>query len=126
MPVRPQKVRAAMEYLLRVNPLHHDILIRDGNANENLLSIGSDFPESDIDLEVESDYELESAGNPLRAHRHAGSECLVVENENLTELAPGQNKEAKHILLDEKCEELAFPKYFSNESSCILFCVKVI
>ena len=71
--VRPQKVRAAMEYLQRVNPLYHDILIRNGNANENLLSIGSDLPESDIDFEVESDHELESAGNPLRAHMHAGN-----------------------------------------------------
>ena len=41
-------------------------------------------------------------------------------------LAPGQNKEAQHILPDEKCEEVAFPKYFPNESSCIVFCVKII
>ena len=73
MQVRPQKVRAAMEYLQRVNPLYHDILIRNGIANDNLLSIGSDLAESDIDFEVESDHELESAGNPLRAHMHASN-----------------------------------------------------
>ena len=84
--------------------MYHDVLSRDGNINENLLSIGSDFPERGINFEVESDHELESAANPLRAHRHAANESLVVENENLLELAPGQDKETKHNLFDEKCE----------------------
>ena len=38
-PVRPQRIRAAFEHLQRVNPLYHDVLIRDGNINENLLSV---------------------------------------------------------------------------------------
>lgn len=112
-PLRLQKVRAALEYLQRLNPLYHDVLIRDGsNINENLLSIGSDLPESDIDFEAESDHQLKSAANSLRAHRYATNESLAVENENLLELAPGQDKETKHILSDEKCEELVFPKIF--------------
>ena len=44
------------------------------------------MPESGIDFEVESDHELESASNPLRNHRQAANESLVVENENLLEL----------------------------------------
>ena len=39
-------------------------------------------------------------------------ESLVIENENLLELAPGQDKGTTHILFDKKCEELAFPKIF--------------
>ena len=101
-----------MEYLQRVNPLYHEVLIRDNNINENLLSIGNDLPESDIDFEVKSDLELEFAAYSLRAYRHAANESLIVENENLLELGPGQDKETKHILFSEKCEELAFPKLF--------------
>ena len=84
------------------------------------------MPESDIDFEVESDHELESAANPLKAHRHAVNEYLVIEIENLLELAPGQYKETKHILFDEKCEEVAFQKYFSKESLSIFFLVNII
>ena len=83
--------------------------------NENLLSTGSDLPESDIDFEVQIDLKLESAANSLRTDRHAANESLVVENENLLELAPGQVKETKHISFDEKCEELAFPKVFKGK-----------
>ena len=115
-----------MEYLQRGNPLYHDVLIRDGNINENLLSIASDLLESDINFEVESDLELESATNPLKAHRNADNESLVVENENLLELPPGQDKENKHILFDEKCEELAFPKIFFKGNSGILFHVNIV
>lgn len=32
-PVRSHKVKAALEYLQRVNPLYYDILIRDGDIN---------------------------------------------------------------------------------------------
>ena len=82
-PLRPQKVRVALKYLQRVNPLYHNVFIRDGNTYDNLLSIGSDFPGRDIDFDVRSDHELESVANRLMAHRHAANESLVVENENL-------------------------------------------
>ena len=48
----------------------------------------------------------------MNTHRHAADESLVIENENLLELAPGQDKVTRHILFDKKCEELAFPKIF--------------
>ena len=48
----------------------------------------------------------------MNTHRHAVDESLVIENENLLELAPGPDKGARHILFDKNCEELAFPKIF--------------
>ena len=47
--------------------------------------------EGDNNFEVGSDRELESVANHLRAHRQAANESLVVKNENLLELAPGQD-----------------------------------
>ena len=70
------------------------------------------LPETDIDFEVKSNHELESAVNPLTALTQAVDETLLVENENLLELASGQDKETKYILFDQKCEELNFPKIF--------------
>ena len=55
------------------------------------LSIGSDLSEGDNNFEVGSDRELESVANHLRAHRQAANESWVVKNENLLELAPGQD-----------------------------------
>ena len=43
---------------------------------------------------------------------NAANESLFIENQNLLELAPGQDKETKHILFDKKREELAFPNIF--------------
>ena len=40
------------------------------------------------------------------------NKSLFVEYENLLELAPGQDMETRHTLSNEKCEELAFQKYF--------------
>ena len=78
----------------------------------DLLSFGKKPFESEIDFEIESDDELETTSNPLITHRHATDKSLVIENENLLELAPGQDKGTRHILFDKKCEELAFPKIF--------------
>ena len=118
------KVRAALTYQ-RFNPLYHDVLIRDGNINENLLSVGNILPESDIGFEVESDHELESAANPARVHRHAANEFLVVEHENLLELVLLKDKKIKHSLLMKSVKDWHFQKYFSKESSGILFLVNI-
>ena len=48
----------------------------------------------------------------MNSHRHTADESLVIENGNLLELAPGQDKGTRHIIFDKKCEELAFPKIF--------------
>ena len=111
-PVRPQRVRAALNFLQRVNPLYCDVLIKNGNNNQDFLLIGKNLPESDIDFEIKSDGELESTSNPSSARRHAANESLVVENDNLLELALGQDKDTRLILFDKKCKELAFPKIF--------------
>ena len=118
------KVRAALKYQ-RFNPLYHDVLIRDGNINENLLSVGNILPESDIGFEVESDHELESAANPARVHRHAANEFLVVEHENLLELVLLKDKKIKHSLLMKSVKDWHFQKYFPKESSGILFLVNI-
>ena len=79
--------------------MYHNVFIRDGIINENLLSSGSNLSESDINFEDESDHELESAANHLRAHSHVANESLVLENENLLELILGQGKKTKPIFL---------------------------
>ena len=72
-PVGPHKVKAALEYLQRVNPLYYDVLIRDGDINQDLLVVGNNLPHNDIDFDVESDNKLECTINPLRFHRHAAN-----------------------------------------------------
>lgn len=111
-PVRPQKLRAALELLQTINNLYHEVLIRVGNISHDLLSIGSIFPENDMDFEFEIYDQLESASTTLSFYRHAANESLVFNNENLLEVAPGQDQKTKFILFDENCDELAFPKMF--------------
>ena len=57
----------------------------------------------------------------MNTHRHAADEPLVIENENLLELAPGQDKGTRHILFDKNCEELAFPKIFFRRKFGYIF-----
>ena len=66
--------------------------MRDGDINQTLLTVGNNLPDNNIDFDVESDNQLESPANPLSAHRHAANESLVNNNENLLELAPGEDK----------------------------------
>ena len=99
------------------------MLISDTNINPNLLSIAKKILESGIDFEIESDDELESTSNPLNTHSKAADESLVIENENLLELAPGQDKGTTYILFDKKCEELTFPeKIFRGKFGYIFPC----
>ena len=46
------------------------------------------------------------------AHRHATNESLVINNENLLELGPSEDRETRRTLLDEKCEELKFTNLY--------------
>ena len=109
-PVRQQRVRAALEVLQRVNPLYQDVLISDTNINPDLLSIGKKLLQSETAFEIESDDELETTWDPWNTHMHAANESLVIKNENLLELVPGQDKGTRYIIFDEKCEEFALPK----------------
>ena len=76
--VMPQKVRATLKYLHRVNPLYHNGFIKDCNLNEDLLSSGSNLPKNSIDFDLQSDNELESASNPLSAPGHAANKSLAI------------------------------------------------
>ena len=76
----------------------------DGDINQTLLTVGNNLPDNDIDFDVESDNQLECTANPLSAHRHAANESLVINNKNLLELAPVEDKGTRHILFDEKCK----------------------
>ena len=68
--------------------------------------------QSEIVFEIKSDDELETTSNPLNTHRHVADESLVIENENLLELAPGQDKGTRHILLIKNVKNWQFQKYF--------------
>ena len=108
-PVSLLRVRAALEFLQKVNPLYEDVLISDTNTSPDLLSIWKKPFGSEIDFEVESDDELETTLSPLNIHGHSVGESLVIKNENWLELAPGQNKGTRNILYDKK---LVFLKIF--------------
>ena len=58
--------------------------------------------DNDIDFDLESDNKLESTTNPLSDHRQGADESLVINNENLLELAPVDDKKFRHNLFDEK------------------------
>ena len=75
-----------MQYFQRVNPLCNDVLIRENDINDNLLSIRSGLLESNTDSDVKSYYELESVANLLMDQKHAANEYLVDENENLLQV----------------------------------------
>ena len=68
--------------------------------------------QSEIGFEIKSDDELETTSNPSNTHRHAADESLVIENENLLELAPGQDKGTRDILLIKNVKNWQFQKYF--------------
>lgn len=75
-----------MQYFQRVNTLYHDVLIRENDINDNLLSIRRGLLESNTDSDVKSYYELESVANLLMDQKHAANEFLVAENENLLQV----------------------------------------
>ena len=52
---------------------------------------------------------------PLEIYRQASNESLILDN-FVFDFAPRENKETKSILLDENCEELAFPSLFPNNN----------
>ena len=64
-PVSLLRVRAALEFVQKVNPLYEDVLISDTNTSPDLLSIWKKPFGSEIDFEVESDDELETTLSPL-------------------------------------------------------------
>ena len=92
--------------------MYCDILISNGDINQDLLAVGNNLPHNDVDFDVESDNGLEYPKNPLNAHGHSFNESLVNEKENLLELAPGEDRDTGNVFFLIKIEELAFPKTF--------------
>ena len=89
----------------RVNRSYYDVLNTDGDINQDLFAVGNNLPDKDIDFDVEIGNEIEWTTYPLRVHWHAANESLVINNENLLELALGEDRETRHISFDEKCQE---------------------
>ena len=57
--------------------------------------------------------DFEEGSNPLDSYRQVSNEPLIMVS-SAFDIAPGEDKESKSILLDEKCEELPFPSVFPN------------
>ena len=51
--------------------MYYDVLIKDDEINQDLLAVGNNLLDNDIDFGVESDNKLECTTNPLSAHRNA-------------------------------------------------------
>ena len=125
-PVPLQRVRAALEFLQKVNLLYQGVLISDMKIDPDLLSFGKKSFESKIDFEIESDDELETTSNPLNTHRHAADKSLVIVNENFLELAPGQIRVQDVFFLIQNVKDWLFQKHFLEGSLAIHFHVNII
>ena len=115
--VRPEAVHAALWFLKQFNPFYSSILINVDNISRDLLSISD--PEAAVNLDefpilLETEDDNIETENPLDADRTSSNEmCLIPnifsEQENLLNIAPGQNKSPTSFFNDDFCEEQAFP-----------------
>ena len=114
-PVSRTKLLNALIYPKASNPLYHDITIDVSEIPSDLIS----FSDEPIDFSVNTSSEepksqdFEEGCNPLDGYRQACNESLIMDK-SVFNIAPGEDKEIKSILLDENCEELAFPSLFPN------------
>ena len=124
-PVSPLKINNALIYLKQNNKFYEDITINIDILPPELLNL--DVNEEilieveknqnvetmtttplNIDKEIEVDFEKSLLDN----FRIGASEiCLLPSmlSSEYIEIAPGEGKTPKNIMLDENCEELAFP-----------------
>ena len=136
-PVRPNLIRAVLQYLKIVNPLYKDIEINIQNIPEEWLNlecneVSNNDDNDEIDfvcdstvqsinknshssMETENENEEEDE-NPLNEHRLPCQETSFVPNiphELIDDanviIAPGQDQKPVSIICDENCEELAHP-----------------
>ena len=77
-------------------------------------------------FDAESNKELECETNSLNAHNIQVIRLLVTDNENLSDLAPGEDRETRQILCDENVKNLNFIKCFCKENLDLLFHVNTI
>ena len=72
-----------------------------------------DFSVNTISEEPKSQ-DSEEGSNPLDSYRQTSNESLIMDN-SVVDIAPGEDKEIKSVLLDENSEALAFPSLFPND-----------
>ena len=102
--------------LKEVNHLYADVNIDTSVIPSHLVSFNENSTDEDelsdnIDFAVSS--EVDENKDPLESHRSEGNETLVVNNNIVHEIAPGEGKQAES-LLNSNCEYLSFPHLFSS------------
>ena len=58
----------------------------------------------------------EDTPNSLGKYRFSANETMIIGNNIADEIVQGEDSETKNILLDDSCEELVLPHYFSVEN----------
>ena len=116
-PVNPEKVKRALLKLKEVNHLYADVNIDTSVIPSHLVSFNENSTDEDelsdnIDFVVSSEVD-ENKKDPLESHRSDGNETLVVNNNIVHEIAPGEGKQVES-LLNSNCEYLSFPHLFSS------------
>ena len=140
--VRPQFMLDALNWLKLNTPLYNNITIDINNISVNLQNLGDENPlgtnfdknensstntcKQDI---LTNNEDTEERDDPLNEYRQATNEtCLqsvlpdypVATQNNkgcslgneVSNIAPGENRHPVSIMTDKKCEELAFPVLF--------------
>ena len=115
-PVRPDYVRAALQYLKDNNPLYKEVQIDVSNIASELLNFEEDKQTSPF---VDEKNGLDEDENPGDMDRLGSNQTMLisnipfqVENEDTIAIAPCEGKIPISILMDPFCEELAFPNLF--------------
>ena len=113
-PVRPDNVQNALEFLKNNNPLYNDIVIAIDQIPPELVTPPSENSEQDHIHDMNED-DLEEDDNSLDELRVGSTETMLIstipysiEEENVI-IAPGENKKPLSMLMDQYCEEFAFP-----------------
>ena len=117
---RPSAIYEALNYLKRKNKFYEDISISYGLNSQEILNLPdiSVIGETAANSSVVENESFESVDDALNAHWAAGYETTlvpeiprIIEDDNVI-MAPGQGKSPVSILIDDQCEELAFPYLF--------------
>ena len=100
-----------------MNHLHADVNIDTSVIPSHLVSFNENSIDEDelsdnIDFVVSSEVD-ENKKDPLESHRSEGNETLVVNNNMVHEIVPGEGKQVVS-LLNSNCEYLSFPPLFSS------------
>ena len=95
--------------------MYHDITIDVSEIPSDLISLLDDPTDFSVNTSSEEpkSEDFEKGSSPLESYRQASNESLIMDN-SVFDIAPGEDNEVKSILLDENCEELAFPSLFPN------------